>query len=191
MTKLIHGIGINDADYKVTKEKNGKQVWCCPFYRKWKSMLMRVYCSKVHQKYPTYISVTVCKEWHTFSSFRAWMIQQDWEGKQLDKDLLLEGNKEYSPENCVFVDRVTNQFIVDCSAARGKFMIGVYWNKPACKFVSQCCNPFTKKSEHLGLFTSEIKAHIAWKKRKHEHALKLADLQTDERVAQALRTRYL
>lgn len=45
--KLVFGVGINDADYNVYKTGivDGKQtvLWICPFYRKWKDMMMRCY----------------------------------------------------------------------------------------------------------------------------------------------------
>lgn len=116
---------------------------------------------------------------------------QSWQGKQLDKDLLVKGNKFYSPENCVFVDRVTNSFTIDRGANRGVWPLGVSFDKRDVKFRAQCSNPFTKKNENLGYFTCSDEAHQAWKKRKHELACQLADLQTDKRVAAALRTRYL
>ena len=122
--------------------------------------------------------------------FRAWMETQDWEGKQLDKDILFQGNKEYSPSTCVFVDGIVNNFLLDSAAIRGDWPIGVCWNERDQKFQSNCCNPFTKKREHLGLFHCPNQAHLAWKKRKHELACQLADVQTDERVAEALRARY-
>ena len=153
-------------------------------------MLKRAYCPKYHQKHPTYKDVTVCEEWYTFSNFRSWMIQQDWEGKELDKDLLIEGNKVYSPEACVFVDRMTNQFTVDGGATRGDYMLGVCWDYVNGKFRTQCRNPFTGKREHLGYFASEIEAHLAWKRRKHELSLQLAELQSDPRSTQALKIRY-
>ena len=43
---------------------------------------------------------------------------------------------------------------------------------------------------HKTYTTSEYEAHEAWKARKHEHACKLADIQSDVRVAKVLRTRY-
>lgn len=58
------------------------------------------------------------------------------------------------------------------------------------RFKSECCNPFTKKQEHLGLFASELEAHEAWLRRKSELARHLAAEQTDERVAKALIARY-
>ena len=69
-------------------------------------------------------------------------------------------------------------------------MIGVTWYKRANKYQSQCGNPFTKKNEYLGLFTSELEAHQAWLKRKLELAYELAEIQTDPRVTESLISRY-
>ena len=189
-SKLVHGVGVNDADYAVRPAINGKSVMC-QFYDVWSGMLKRCYSEKYQTKRPTYIGCKVCDEWLTFSNFKAWMETQDWKGKELDKDLLVKGNKVYSPETCVFVDRVTNGFMTDCGASRGEWPIGAYFDKRAGRFRAKCCNPFTRKDEHLGCFNFPNQAHLAWKSRKHELALQLADLQNDQRVAKALRARYL
>jgi len=196
--KLVFGVGINDADYVVTKwetiEVNGKRkqrlVWTCPFYQVWVSMLRRCYSDKYQERKPTYKGCTVSKEWKRFSNFRAWMVLQDWQGNQLDKDLLLEGNKVYSENTCVFVTGMVNKFTIDSAASRGEWMIGVAWHKGTSKFRSSCCNPFTNKQEYLGLFTIEQEAHQEWLKRKLELAYELAEIQKDERVAKALINRY-
>lgn len=189
--RLVHGVGINDAEYAVQPKVDGKQV-TCPFYRVWQSMLTRCYSDKYQAKQPTYIGCMVCEEWLIFSNFRKWMVKQNWEGNQLDKDLLFKGNKKYSPEACVFVPRIVNSFTNDCGSARGNHLIGCCWHKTKGKFMARCSNPFTKKLEHLGTFNSELDAHKAWKRRKHELACQLADSShvTDERVANALRVRY-
>ena len=194
--KLVRGVGVNDADYNVIEYRNvcGKkvQVWICPFYQTWVSMLNRCYSEKYHQRQPTYRGCKVCDEWLIFSNFKRWMEQQDWEGKQLDKDLLVEGNKTYSPEFCVFVHQLINKFANERCAARGQYMIGANWHKRDLTFQSNCRNPFTGKLEHLGYFDNELEAHLAWKSKKHEFACQLADSEycDDERVANALRTRY-
>lgn len=196
--KLVCGVGINDADYVVQKWEitvvNGKRkrklIWICPYYRVWKNMLERCYSTKFQERQPTYIGCSVSEEWLVFSNFRAWMEKQDWHDKHLDKDLLIEGNKIYSLETCVFVTRMVNNFTNDNGASRGEWLIGVNWHKRASKFLTQCSNPFTKKIEHLGLFTCEQEAHEAWLIRKLELAYELAAIQTDERVAEALINRY-
>ena len=196
--RLVCGVGINDADYAVAKyetievdgKRKQKRVWYCPYFRVWKSMLERCYSIKYQERFLTYKGCSVSEEWLTFSRFKSWMEYQGWEGLQLDKDLLFEGNKVYSEETCVFVSREVNMFTVDRGNDRGEWLIGVYWNKRDGVFVSQCRNPFTRKSEHLGYFTSELEAHQAWLKRKLELAHLLAAEQTDERVAKALIKRY-
>ena len=198
MKATVYGVGINDADYAVYKweyvivdgKKKQKIVWTCPYYRVWHSMMERSYSKSYQEKNPTYIGCSVSEEWKRFSNFKRWMEKQDWEGKQLDKDLLVNGNKVYSRETCVFVSRVVNLFMTDRGALRGEYRIGVYWNKRVGKFMSRCRNPFTKKQEYLGLFVNELEAHQAWLKRKLELAYQLAAEQTDERVGKALIARY-
>jgi len=197
VSKLVYGVGVSDADYQVqVKEtisgryKSGKKkqkgVWACPFYRVWVNMLQRGYSEKLKVKRPTYRDCTVCEEWHLFSKFRCWMETQDWEGKELDKDLLIQGNKVYSPETCVFVSAQVNSFMTDSGAARGQYKIGVSWHKIRSKYQANCNNPFTHKKEYLGLFETEDMAHQEWLARKLEHAYVLAATQTDERIAEAL-----
>ena len=197
--RLVFGVGVNDADYVVQRKEtigyvNGKQkfrvVWECPYYRAWKDMLKRCYSAKYQETSQTYKGCSVSKEWLRFSNFKRWMERQDWEGKQLDKDILFSGNKVYSKETCVFVSGMVNNFTIDRGNDRGEWMIGVCWHKGEGKFMSKCCNPFTKKQEYLGLFLNEVEAHQAWLNRKLELAYELAAIQTDERVAKALIERY-
>ena len=110
---------------------------------------------------------------------------------QLDKDLLIEGNKIYSADTCVFVTPMVNSFTNDQGAARGEWLIGVDWRKSSKRFRAQCNNPFINKQEYLGLFTYEQEAHAAWMKRKLELAKELAAEQEDPRIAKALIDRYM
>lgn len=105
---LVYGVGINDVDYIIRIKKNKKLIWSCPFYIKWKTMLERCYSLKYQKKNPTYIGCSVCPEWRYFSAFRLWMENQKWQGLQLDKDLLVKGNKVYSPNTCCFLPQAIN-----------------------------------------------------------------------------------
>lgn len=190
--RKVHGVGINDADYVVQRnvvvDGKRKQEWRCPYYSAWAEMLKRCYSETYHKKRPTYIGCTITEEWETFTNFKVWMEAQDWDGKQLDKDLLVKGNKEYSPSTCVFVTRAVNLFMTDRGADRGDLPLGVSRNRG--KYIAYCSNPFTKKQECLGLFSCPEEAHTAWKAKKAEHAKSLAEEQTDERVKKALLERY-
>jgi hypothetical protein len=105
---LIYGFGINDANYILRIVKNKKTIWRCPFYTKWEHMLARCYYPPYHKQYPTYIGCSVCPEWRYFSKFRLWMENQKWEGLELDKDLLVKGNKVYGPDTCCFIPKSIN-----------------------------------------------------------------------------------
>lgn len=197
--RLVWGVGVNDADYVVVVRETtsfvaGKQkqrvVWRCPFYKVWSHMLGRCYSNKHHEQRPSYINCSVCEEWLRFSTFKAWMQDQEWEGNELDKDLLLPGNKVYSPETCVFVSRQVNSFVIEVKSSRGAWPIGVSWYTVGEKFRAQCSNPFVNKNEHLGYFTTPEEAHQAWLTRKLELAKMLAAEQSDPRVAEALIKRY-
>lgn len=191
MKKLVQGVGINDATYATCPAVNGVRV-TCQFYSIWSAMLRRAYSKNYKNRNPTYEGVTVCEEWHRFSVFKAWMETQDWEGKQLDKDLLVPGNKIYSPDTCIFVSSQVNCFLNKQTSSRGEFPIGVYFNKKNKKFLAQCrILGYRARQEYLGLFDCPKEAHKAWLDRKRELAVELAALQSDGRVASAiLNTKY-
>jgi hypothetical protein len=191
---VIYGIAINDADYITQKTMivdGVKKVVKCPFYASWTKMLERCYCKKRLLKFPTYNVASVCDEWLTFSNFKAWAELQDWIGKFIDKDIINPLEKIYKPENCAFVDRMTNGFVLDASAGRGKGPIGAIYDSKKRLYRAACQNPFTKIQEKMGRSKDPMVAHEKWRKRKHELACQIADLQVDSRVADALRIRYL
>lgn len=187
--KLVRGVGINDANYQVCHYENRKQIMC-PFYKAWSNMLTRCYYVPNGRSSPLYIGCAVCEEWLTFSNFKAWMEKQDWQGKHLDKDLLIVGNKVYSPEACAFVDPSINAFVLDNRINRGNNPTGVSWYPRYQKFMATCSNPFTKKYQTLGYFDTADDAHKAWKSKKLEHAKALSKTILDRRVAEAIIKRY-
>jgi hypothetical protein len=153
-------------------------------------MIERCYSESLHKKYQTYVDCRAADEWLTFSTFKAWMEVQDWREKHLDKDMLFPGNKTYSPETCVFIPSQLNRFLVDQLPSRGSWPLGVHLHQCG-KYRAMCSNPFTGAQDALGLFYGAAEAHEAWRAKKHEHALRYADMQTDQRIAQALRTRFI
>ena len=163
--KLLHGIGVNDADYTTTPMVNGVRLWD-PAYYAWADMLKRAYNRKYHAENQTYIGVTVCEEWHSFSAFREWWLNSHREDWHLDKDLLEVGNREYSPDTCVYVPQWLNNFTSDHGASRGELPIGVSIYKPTWKYRSDCSNPITGKKHHLGLFATPEAAYVAWRRYK-------------------------
>lgn len=196
----MFGWGIVDVDYCVTKtvslpkisgKRVQKKVWVCPYYQKWYAMLSRVFSQSYHKRRPNYIGCSVYEGWRKLSDFIKWVDAQpnrNWENCKPDKDLLFPDNKIYCPDTVVFVDHVTNKFILDSASKRGECLLGVDVSRG--KFRSRCKDPFNVQSTWIGYFETELEAHKAWQVRKHEYACKLAEQQTDERVAFVLRNKY-
>lgn len=194
--RLVCGIGINDNEDITIKRgsstTNGIRtrwvIWECPYYKRWLNMIHRCYGKPLK----SYRGCTVCAEWLVFSSFKKWMKTQEWEGLELDKDLLCVGNKIYCPEYCLFVPRIVNAFLMINTRINKTTMVGSHLEKGRGKFTSVMSNPFSKTCINIGRFATELEAHLAWKKKKHEYACLLADSDfvTDVRVRRVLRNRY-
>jgi len=162
----VFGVGINDAPYKTHIKINGKR-FECPFYSKWQGMLKRAYYQPYKDKNKTYKDVSVCDEWLLFSKFKEWMKTQDWEGKELDKDLLVQGNKHYSPELCLFISHKINNLVASCYVSNGKLKAGVVNRKDNAtnSFAASCSDK--GKQKHLGYYNNEDDAHDAYAQHKY------------------------
>lgn len=196
-TKLLYGVGINDATYQTrvleryfcgkSQRMRYRSTWRCPFYSTWANVISRCYLKK---KRNAYVEASVCEEWYTFSNFKRWMESQDYVGKHLDKDLLCLGNKVYCPEHCVFISKDLNNFLIDRGFMRGEYPIGVCYHKSTGRLKAACSNPIKRGSDYLGLFDCPQEAHEAWRAKKEEYALWYASQETDERIIKALTERY-
>ena len=189
MTRMVYGVGINDADYKVSpRGPDGKQIWC-KTYCIWRAMLERCYSERKLLKRPTYRGCTVVNEWHKFSNFRAWVLSQDHEGKQLDKDLLDRSNKVYGPDHCVFVTCAVNNFMTEHKVTKGDWPVGVHWADADKVFIASCCVAGSG-SQYLGCFDNPEDASKVYQKFKRKLAIQLASVQTDSRIAEAILKNY-
>lgn len=168
--KPIYGLAINDSKYNTHIVIEGKR-YRCPYYCVWHDMIRRCLSDKFKAKNITYKDCSVCEEWLTFSNFRRWMEQQDWQGKQLDKDIIKPSNKIYSPENCAFISPALNCLFHASKKRPSKFQ-GVYPSESGRKFKAYMRT--SCKSNFLGSFNSEEEAAIAYLSAKIELAKSLA-----------------
>ena len=164
-------------------------------YMLWRYMLRRCYSDIFKKKQPTYEGCEVSENFKYYEYFYEWCHKQigfdnDGNGNpfQLDKDLLMKGNKVYSEPTCIFIPSEINLVLVKCTASRGKHLIGVYWSKTAKAFIARV-NKNKGKSEHLGLFKTEIEAFDAYKTAKEAFVKEQANKwkgKIDERAYNAL-----
>ena len=176
--KPLYGVGINDSNYVVSRKGAA-----CSYYKVWKGVIERCYSKKFHDKYPSYIGCTVCDEWLLFSNFKSWMQSQDWKGKQIDKDILVQGNKMYSPSNCIFVTHAVNSLFTCRERKRGKYNQGVHVGTNTKKYKAQCS--YLGVINRLGTFDSEKEAFDVYKKFKYGVIRELA-LDQDEPLRSAM-----
>jgi len=176
---LTREAGINDADYKVCRTVDGKKI-LCPIYYTWKRMLSRVYNEASLRSAPTYKGCSVCDEWLLFSNFKLWMVCQDGEGKELDKDILVLGNKEYSPEACCFVSRSLNNLLTHNHLSRGEYPTGVHFSKSSRKYIAKIS--IVGRQIQLGYFSTPELAEAAYIKAKAAEIRRQGRKQTDSRI---------
>ena len=182
----VFGVGVLGAKYSsrvsdvLTKE-----------YVLWCDMLRRCYSDAYKKRKPTYEGCEVSNNFKSYEYFYEWCNNQfgfnneDW---QLDKDLLIKGNKVYSEATCVFIPQEINKVLVKREASRGKYLIGVSWNKKASAFVARV-NKNKGKREYLGLFNTELEAFNAYKTAKESFIKEQANKwksQIDPRAYNAL-----
>ena len=182
----VYSIGIVGTKYPIseggvlTKE-----------YKLWCGMLQRCYSDSYQKQRPTYEGCEVSENFKSYEYFYEWCNKQIGfgnEGWQLDKDLLIKGNKVYSENTSVFIPREINQVLVKRTALRGEHLIGVYWHKRGKAFAAQV-NKSNGGSEYLGLFNTEIEAFNAYKIAKEIYIKELANRlksQIDDKAYNAL-----
>lgn len=168
--RLFCGIGFND----VPKSNGTKE------YILWTSMLQRSYDEKLHQRYPTYLNCKTSSEFLVLSKFRDWCQNQigfNKKGFDLDKDLLVKGNKEYHPDKCVFIPKEINSLLRTRKNSRGDLPIGVTKNKVG-SYIAQMSDGLGMM--YLGSFKTPQEAFQAYKAAKENHIKLLAEKYRDQ-----------
>lgn len=180
-TPSVCGVGI--IGNEKTKDENGETI---KSYSVWTSMLKRCYSDKCQKKQPTYKGCCVCEEWLNYSNFKKWFNDNYYEieGEQmnLDKDILVKGNKIYSPETCVFVPKKINTLFVKSNKSRGKYPIGVSFRKYKNKYKALCriFDNGKSKLKHLGYYNTIEDAFNAYKEFKETEIKQIADEYKDK-----------
>ena len=165
MKKKLFGVAINDSTTRIKVNKK-----LLPSYSLWYSMISRCYSPKMHKHTETYIDCSVCEEWLYFSNFEKWYNGNYIEGCHLDKDIIIKGNKIYSPETCSFVPREINNLIENSRASRGNTPMGVL--ERCGRFLSYV--RVNGKRIYLGTFDTKEQAFFRMKEEKEKYIKEMA-----------------
>ena len=170
--RKTYGVGYNTGGkYKV--KEHGRHTAA---YRTWRNMFQRCYSEYQLARRPTYIGCSVDEAFHDYQDFAAWYYNNKYSdiGFELDKDLLVIGNKIYSPDTCCFVPMQINVIFTNRAACRGSYPQGVTLSKRNSNFVARLM--VNGKKKHLGCFDTPEEAFKVYKKAKEAHVKDMANL---------------
>lgn len=145
-------------------------------YTLWAGMLNRCYSEKYHKKRPRYLDCEVSPYFKIFSNFKYWCSNQvgfNCTGFDLDKDLLVKGNRIYSETTCCFIPQEINKALQKTNKLRGDLPIGVCLDKSRGKYTSKI--KLYGKIKNLGRFDTIGGAFTVYKVAKENHLKCLAD----------------
>lgn len=167
-------------------------VYCmnrCRAYNCWLSIKSRT--SKTNKraslkKFP----ITTTNGFKDFQEFAGWcQTQEGYRNKDssgrywaLDKDLLIPGNKIYSPEACCFVPPRVNSVLPIPKYKDNNQPMGVIWRDKFNKF--QAGSSYNGTHINLGMFQTAQEAHKAWQKLRYKV---IQELSVDDELPQKVR----
>lgn len=144
-------------------------------YKIWKGIIGWCYLYNNRLKDKSYQDCEVCEEWLQFSNFYNWFYNPEngyKDGYNIDKDILVKGNKLYSPQTCCFVPHEINKTFIKCKGRRGELPIGVDKTKNNM-YRAKYSNKETVLT--IGLYKTPLEAFNAYKIAKEQYIKELAE----------------
>jgi hypothetical protein len=186
-TKLTRGVGIYEkGTYKVTIDGRMTRE-----YALWNHMLQRCDPNSHHRiRNTSYEGCSIHQNFINYQWFGEWCQTQigfdhsDW---QLDKDILVTGNKVYGPDTCVFVPSTVNMLFTYKQKNLGGYPPGVCAYPRYGKY--KAAIGIDGKTKTLGYFDTPEAAHEAYKVAKLADIARHAEIwkgRIDPRVYQAM-----
>ena len=175
----IYGKGILGEGFKQSESQSYS-------FQLWKNMLKRCYSEVSFKKSPSYEQCLTSETFNDYQQFKTWCNSQLGFGNtgwELDKDILVKGNKIYSEDTCCFVPKEINLLLVKHDKGRGDYLLGVDYHKNRKQFRARCGD------KHLGWFNTELEAFRAYKEAKEAYIKEVANKwkdQIDPKVYEAL-----
>ena len=167
---VMYGVGYYGLLYTSSNEES---------YNRWHWMMNRCYSNAMHELQPEYEGCSVCKEWWNYSNYKIWYDEHRAEIKAFNdsfevyKDILIKGNKVYSPETVCFAPKVVNSLFTNGKKNRGDYPLGVYYDKDKKKYVANMS--FGGRNIKLGIFDTVNDAFNKYKNYKEDFIKKVAE----------------
>lgn len=142
-------------------------------YKIWKELLGRCYPRNEdgRKRHKAYDGCTICEEWKCYQKFAEWYEKNYYEvvgsRMHLDKDILFNSNKFYSPETCLIVPQRINMIFIN-KKNKWDFPSGVSLSKTG-KYIT------SYNTKHLGNLDTLEDAISAHETEKRAHIRNVAE----------------
>lgn len=171
MRPLVAGFGIYDPKTLPNLPRNER----IHLNKIWNHVLLRS-TQRIWNLRPAYHGCTIAKPFHRFSTFATWALDQPgWDKPkfQIDKDIIIKGNKCYSPDAYIFVPAEINVMFLCNKGRRGQLPIGVMFDNRGNKYVAHCSvgGNLVNISRHA----TPQEAFVAYKAFKEQHIRNIAE----------------
>ena len=188
LRSLCYGVGINDV---MIPYFTSTRTW-----RTWSGIIRRTDNRDPkwinEQNKTSYVGCTLDSRWYKLSAFKEWIEQwDDFENKEVDKDILIPGNKIYGPDTCLMVRPSVNAWFKPTKHGGGDLPRGVTWNNSWKKGRSP--NPYRAqitpiggKRTALGYYATAEEASAVFEKARKEQIKILIETETDPKVKNAM-----
>ena len=113
---------------------------------------------------PAYLDCTISDNFQNFEFFLNWYRNQygcnlGWE---IDKDLLVKGNRQYGENDCVLLPKEINMALSSQKSSRGNLPRGVNFEKAKNNYLARC-SMGQNRQINLGRFNTPEEAFLAYK----------------------------
>lgn len=160
-TRRIYNVGFNTitrgGEGYAAKDESG----IFREYDHWRRMLQRSYDPEWFAKHPTYERCEVNPKWWNYQHFALYYHECTYKSStsDLDKDLLVMGNKEYGPDTCVFIpEKINKAIVIRGAVARWHNRDKVYESNCNGVYIGRSQDPLRYVEQWLDLKHNHIKA---------------------------------
>lgn len=174
--RKVRGIGINDTEIAgpacTNRDEQGRKFNLID-YSVWYGILVRA-THEMPSSPNSYLDTKVCDEWLVRSNFQKWFFSHETfydnsgERLEVDKDILVRGNREYSPEKCALIPIYINTSLnLGVNSTSGLPMWVSYRERnpdmksPLKKPFRSAITENNRKYKHVGYFKTAEEAHHA------------------------------
>lgn len=175
--KTVYGVGyFGDGIFKSRLPNNGP---CTKEYATWSAIMFRCYGDNRDEcTLRNYGDCSVVAEWHNYQTFASWCQTQpemNFCNSSIEKDIIIKGNKLYSPNTTCFVPIELNVAITGIKHQNSTGKAGVW--KFNDSYISEVTMFSTKAS--LGRFDNFQDAEYVYREVKQSYIRALAEIYKD------------